>query len=267
MRDGIRLYFRYISLSLRSQLQYPASFIMMAVGNLVINGVEFVGIWALFARFGSLKDWKLPEVALFYGMVHMAFAISEAAARGFDILHRYVRTGDFDRILLRPRSTVLQVMGLEFQVMRVGRLGQGLLVLIWGLANLEHRLTLPQGILMGAAILGGSLLFSGLFVLQATLSFWTVDSLEVVNLATYGGVDTAQVPISIYHGWFRSFFIWIVPLATINYFPLMAILDHEDPLHVPMWLSCLSPLAGLLFFLGCVQVWKFGVRHYHSTGS
>ena len=248
MASGMRLYLRYIGVSLRSQLQYPASFMMMAVGNLVINGIEFFGVWALFARFGSLKDWMLAEVALFYGMVHMAFAIAEATARGFDILHRYVRSGDFDRILLRPRSTVLQVMGLEFQLMRVGRFIQGLVVLVWGIAHLEIALTFPKYILMGAAILGGSFLFAGLFVLQATLSFWSVDSLEIINLTTYGGVETAQVPISLYRGWFRSFFTWIIPLATINYFPLMAILAHEDPLLVPLWLSWLSPLGGPVFF-------------------
>ncbi|NMB47041.1 MAG: ABC transporter permease [Firmicutes bacterium] len=267
MRDGISLYFRYISLSWRSQLQYPASFIMMALGNLVITAIEFLGIWALFARFGSLGEWTLPEVALFYGMVHMAFAISEALARGFDTLHRYVRSGEFDRILLRPRSTVLQVMGLEFQLLRVGRFAQGLVVLIGGMSSLQMQLAFTQVLLIMAAILGGSLLFSGLFVLQATLSFWSVDSLEVVNLTTYGGVETAQVPISVYRGWFRSFFTWIIPLATINYFPLMAILDHADPLHLPSWLSWLSPLVGLAFFLICLQIWNWGVKHYHSTGS
>ena len=68
MRDGIGLYLHYVSISLRSQLQYPASFVMMAVGNLVINGLEFLGIWALFSRFGTLRDWTHPEVALFYGI-------------------------------------------------------------------------------------------------------------------------------------------------------------------------------------------------------
>ena len=267
MRDGIGLYLHYVSISLRSQLQYPASFVMMAVGNLVINGLEFLGIWALFSRFGTLRDWTLPEVALFYGIVHIAFAISEAAARGFDILHRQIKSGEFDRILLRPRSTVLQVMGLEFQLLRIGRITQALVVLCWGISNLEIALTFPQILLILAAILGGSLLFSGLFVLQATLSFWSVESLELVNLVTYGGVETAQVPMAIYRKWFQSFFTWIIPLATINYFPLMAILKRPDPLGTPLWLSWFSPLAGLLFFVGCLQIWNFGVQHYHSTGS
>jgi len=65
VRDGIRLYLRYVSMSLRSQLQYPASFLMLVVGNLAITGIEFLTIWALFSRFGSLGEWSLPEVACF----------------------------------------------------------------------------------------------------------------------------------------------------------------------------------------------------------
>ena len=264
---GVRLYFRYLGVSFRSQLQYPASFIMMTVGHLVVTAIEFFGLWALFDRFGSLRDWALAEVALFYGMVHVAFAIAEAAARGFDVLHRHVRTGDFDRILLRPRSTVLQVMGLEFQLMRIGRFTQGFVVLIWGISKVGIVWTLPKYLLMALSILGGCFLFVGLFVLQAVLSFWSVDSLEVVNLTTYGGVETAKVPIAIYKGWFRRFFTWIIPLATINYFPLMAVLDHQDPLNTPLWLSWLSPFFGIAFFTMSLQVWKMGLKYYHSTGS
>ncbi len=267
MKDSLTLYLRYVSVSMRSQMQYPASFVMMVVGNLVVNAVEFLGVWALFARFGSLRDWSLPEVALFYGMVHVAFAVSEAAARGFDILHRQVKSGEFDRILLRPRSTVLQVMGLEFQLLRVGRLSQGLVVLLWALTNLDVALTPIQILLILAAIAGGALLFSGLFVLQATMSFWSLETLELMNVLTYGGVETAQVPVSIYRSWFQNLFTWFVPLASINYLPLMAILDRPEAHTLPVWVPWLSPLAGPVFLLVCLQVWNFGVRHYHSTGS
>lgn len=267
MLDGLRLYFRYVSVSLRSQLEYPASFVMMTLGNLASTVIEFLGILALFSRFGTLRDWTLPEIALFYGMVNVAFAISEAAARGFDIFHRQVKSGDFDRILLRPRSTVLQVMGTEFQLMRVGRFAQGLVVLLWGAKQLELSVNATVPFLMAASILGGAFLFSGLFVLRATLAFWSVESLELVNAVTYGGVQVAQMPVTIYRKWFRNFFIWIIPLATINYFPLMVILHRSDPLSTPAWFAWLSPLVGVLFFFVSLGVWNFGVRHYHSTGS
>lgn len=267
MIDGLRLYCRYVGVSLRGQMQYPASFAMMTAGMFAVTSIEFAWVWALFARFGNIRGWTLPEVALLYGMVHIAFAIAEAAARGFDIFHRQVRLGDFDRLLLRPRSTVLQVMGMEFQLMRVGRLAQGLLVLAWSVRALDIALDPGRMILLIAAITGGGFLFSGLFVLQATLSFWSVESLEVVNTVTNGGVETGQFPLSIYRPGFRNLFIFVIPLATVNYLPALAICGKPDPLGLPVWLQWSSPLFGIAFFLLCLMVWQVGVRHYTSTGS
>jgi ABC-2 type transport system permease protein len=104
-------------------------------------------------------------------------------------------------------------------------------------------------------------------VLQATLCFWTTESLEIVNCTTYGGVETAQFPVSIYRPWFRAIFTFVIPLATINYFPLHAILDLRDSLGSSRLLQWLSPLAGVLFLLACLQCWRIGVKRYTSTGS
>lgn len=265
--NGFKLYLRYVSLSLQGQMQYRMSFILMSTANFFSSFAEFLGMSVLFGRFGALNGWTLPEVAIFYGIVHTAFALAEAGARGFDVFHRQVITGDFDRLLLRPRSTVLQVIGQEFQVMRIGRFAQGLVVLIWAVIKLQVDWSFVKVSLLVASIIGGAGLFSGLFVLQATLSFWSVQSLEIVNTVTYGGVETSQVPLSIYGKWFRRFFIFIVPLGCINYFPLIRILERNDVLKSPLWVQYGSPLAGLIFFILSLQIWQVGVRHYRSTGS
>ncbi|MHC5039806.1 MAG: ABC transporter permease, partial [Planctomycetota bacterium] len=222
MFDTVRLYFQYIGISVRSQMQYRASVIMLATGQLAITGMEFLAMWALFERFGNMRGWRLPEVALLYGMANISFAISEAAARGFDVFSQWVKTGDFDRLLLRPRSTAFQVAAQEFQLVRIGRFTQGLAVLIWAVGALEVTWTFPKVGLIVGAILGGACIFSGLFILQATLAFWAVETLEIVNIVTYGGVETTQYPLAIYAKWFRRFFIFVVPLACMNYFPSLA---------------------------------------------
>jgi ABC-2 type transport system permease protein len=117
------------------------------------------------------------------------------------------------------------------------------------------------------AILGGLLLFWGILVLQATLSFWTVESLEIVNTITYGGVEAGQYPLDIYTGWFRRFLIFIVPIGCVTYFPIAAILGHADVAGVPAWAGALTPLAGLAFLGLAFGAWRQGVRHYTSTGS
>src|SRR5262245_11977613 len=111
MTNALHLYLRYLGISVRSQMEYRASFVMMTLGQFALTGIEFLGIWALFDRFKSLRGWSLAEVALLYGMVNLAFALGEGIARGFDTFPNLVKTGDFDRLLLRPRSTALQVAG------------------------------------------------------------------------------------------------------------------------------------------------------------
>ena len=248
-------------------MQYRGSFAMQTIGLFLMTIVEFAGIWVLFDRFGALKGWILAEVALFYGMVNLAFAISEGVARGFTIFPRLVRTGEFDRMLLRPRSTVLQILGSEFQLTRLGRFLQGLFIMSWAVVALDVTWTGGKFCLAASAVAGGACLFTGLFILHAAMAFWTVETLEIVNIVTYGGVETSQYPLAIYKPWFRKFFTLVIPLACVNYFPVLAILAKEDPAGAPPWFGWLSPLFGTLFLAATILIWNVGVRHYRSTGS
>jgi len=127
--------------------------------------------------------------------------------------------------------------------------------------------TPARAALLAAAIAGGTCVFLGLLVLQATSAFWTVEGLEVWNAFTYGGVTMGQYPLAIYRPWFRKLFTYAIPVGCINYFPGVAILGRADPLGAPAVVHWLAPLAGPVFLFGCLQLWRFGVRHYRSTGS
>ena len=103
--EPLRLYCRYISLSVRAQMQYRASFFMLTVGLFLLSLLEFCGILILFDRFGQLRGWTLPEIALFYGMVHMAFALAEAAAQ-----HGHTLFEDGKRKILAGETTLTEVL-------------------------------------------------------------------------------------------------------------------------------------------------------------
>jgi len=267
MLNSTRLYLRYLGISIRSQMQYRVSFVMLSIGHFIVTGIEILAIWALFDRFGALRDWTLADVAVFYGIIHISFAIAEAVGRGFDVFSNLVKSGDFDRLLLRPRGTAFQVAAQEIQLFRIGRLAQGLIVLIIGVIKLNVEWTFFRIALTFLAIISGACLFYGLFILQATMAFWSTESLEIMNTVTYGGTETGQFPLAIYQRWFRRFFTFVVPIACVNYFPTQAIINKTDPLGSPIWFQWTSPLIGIVFMILCFQVWKFGVRHYRSTGS
>lgn len=265
--DALALYRRLVAASLRGQLQYRAAVVMSTVGALLITGSEFVALWALFDRFDHVAGWRLPEVALFYGMISVTYALCDAISRGFDTFGQIVKSGDFDRLLLRPRSTVLQLLGQELTVRRVGRFAQGIVVLGYAARAGHIAWTLGHALLFVAAIVCGSCVFLGILILEATSAFWTVETLEVWNAFTYGGVTMSQYPLTIYRDWFRALFTYVFPVGCVVYLPGLVILGREDMLGAPPLVGWLAPLAGPVFLVLCLLVWRIGVRHYRSTGS
>ena len=268
MINALTLYSKYLGISVRGQMQYRAAFLLMSVGHFITTGVEALGVWALFDRFGDLTPWTLGQVAVFYGMVNVSFALTDALTRGFDTFgSTNVVTGDFDRLLVRPRTTALQVAGLEFPLFRVGRLLQGLLVLGFGVVVADVDLTIWSVCLLLFAMLATALFFAALLIIQATVTFWTTESLEIMNTLTYGGTETAQYPLAIYRDSFVKFFTYVIPLGCVTYFPIVGVLGVEDPLGSGRLFQVLSPLAGFAFFALALSIWTIGVRRYKSTGS
>lgn len=266
--NALALYGRYAATSVRAQLSYAGTLTMMSLGQFLVTIIEFLGVWALFHRFDHIGGWRLGEIALFYGLVSVTFSIGDMITRGFDVFGSvFVRTGAFDRLLLRPRSLALQLMGYELRLTRIGRFAQGAGVFAYG-AWVTHFAFTPAALaILLFAVAGGVALFSGLFVMQATLAFWTVESLEAVNIFTYGGEAAAQYPMNVYAGWFRNFLTFVVPVGAVTYLPMLAAMGRADPLGAPAWVLPISPLAGFAFLGLALFIWRSGVRHYTSTGS
>lgn len=258
------LYWKYMLIMLKSQMQYRVSFLLLTVGQCLTPFAVFAGMYFLFERFGQIKGWSFFEVALSFGVIHMAFAISECFARGFDTFSSLVASGDFDRLLVRPRSTVVQVLGSKFEFARVGRLAQSLIVLLWAAGSLPIDWTVLKAVTLVIMVASGVCIFTGLFILAASLCFWTIQGLEVANIFTDGGREMSQYPLNIYHRWAFRFFTFVIPFGCVNYYPLLYILDKTDGGGIAY---VLAPLAGALFIVPCLLVWRWGVRHYRSTGS
>ncbi|MDZ4321326.1 MAG: ABC-2 family transporter protein, partial [Phenylobacterium sp.] len=128
--NSLALLGRYYAASMRAQLQYPGSAIMLGIGAFATTIIDMLAVWALFDRFGQVQGWRLGDIAVFYGVISISFALADFVSRGFDVFgSEFVKTGAFDRVLLRPRSPTLQLIGYEFRLSRFGRLAQAVLAL------------------------------------------------------------------------------------------------------------------------------------------
>jgi ABC-2 type transport system permease protein len=260
----MKLYFKYISLIVKSHLQYRASFAMTVFGQFCAPLASFAGMYFLFERFGNIQGWTLYEVFMCFAVIGICFAVSTCFARGFDVFDNMIRTASFDRILVRPRGTILQILGSGFDLKRTGHFLQSIIVLCIAIAGADISWDLCRVIILANMIFGGSLIFSGVYMLQAAAAFWTISSLEFANIFTHGIKEHASYPLSIFPKWITVFFTFIIPFGTINYLPLQYLLGKISG---NGWLYAAVPLAGSLFIVPCLLLWNFGVSKYSSAGS
>ena len=269
MLRAIDLYRRLISVQIRSQLQYRAAFLLEMLANAIILSLFFISLVLILQRFENLGGWTLGEIAFLYGLVEVAFGLMDMIFSGFDPQNfgQRVRRGGFDQLLLRPVNITLQIFGSDFVIRRLGRIMQGLAIFGLALGLLDITWTPLKLIYLPFVIASMICFFGGLFIIGATITFWTIESIEAMNIFTYGGSELISYPMHIYQEWLRRFFTFILPAIFINYYPALFFLDKPDPFNMPSFAPFLAPVAGVGMLTVSLAFWRFGLKHYQSTGS
>ena len=175
--SGIKLYFKYFSIHLRSVMQYKTSFLMTVFGQFLTSFASFLSVFILMNRFSSVYEFTIYEVLLCYSAVLMSFSLAECFFRGFDSFASIIGNGEFERMLTRPRSLVLQVVGSKIEFSRIGRLIQAAVILCFVIPMSGIDWNFIKALTLVLMIAGGTLVFAGLFVIygqdnRRSLSKW-----------------------------------------------------------------------------------------------
>lgn len=264
----LALYLKLIGARIRAQMQYKTSFTLELLAFALVTGLEFLLIPILFTRFPSLAGWKLAEVALLYGMTSLPFGLAEMIGRGFDApFEVMMQRGTFDTVLTRPLGSFFQILASDFQLRRLGRSFQGVAVLVYAFPSLSITWTPAKLVLLLLTVVCGVVIYLSLMVINATICFWTIKTPEVMNIFTFGGDYLVSFPLSIYSRAIRNIFLFVIPVAFVNYPTVLYVLERNDPFGSPASLAWAAPLAALLFFAVARGIWHVGVTKYASTGS
>lgn len=265
----VGIYLRLLSVQLRSQMSYRLSFWMELVSTGLANGIIFLSVALVIQRFGNIAGWSLGEIAFLLGLMEASFGTMDMIFSGFDDAYfgQVVRMGAFDQVMLRPVNVFWQVLGSRFLLRRFGRIIEGGLIFIYALSVLDVHWTLAKLFYLPVIFFSQVLAMGSLFIAGATITFWTLQSVEAINILTYGGAELMSYPMTIYPLALRRFFTYVIPFIFINYYPTLYFLDKPDPLHFPSFAPFLAPLVALGMFAAALWFWRIGVNHYQSSGS
>ena len=261
MIDSLRLYAHYFKIQFRSAMEYKSSFILTCIGQFLVSFNVFLGVFFMFRRFHSVNGYTYSEVMLCFGITLMDFSLAEAVARGFDMFPSMISNGVFDRIMVRPRNEIFQVLGQKIEFTRVGRILQAIVMFSYGIMKSEVDWSFAKVVTVIFMLLGGMALFCGIFLIYASICFFTLDGLEVMNILTDGAREYGKYPVDIYGKKVLLLCTFFVPYALVQYYPLLFLLEKGA------WWYALLPAGGFLFLIPCYGFWRFGVHHYKSVGS
>ena len=265
--DTIKLYWKSMGILLKSQLQYPASFIMQTIAQLVMEGGELLAVILIVDRFDSLNQWMPGDLYFFFGIMSVTFYLTEFLGRGVTgAFPSMVRSGQLDTLLLRPRGVLTQVLCSAIDPRRVACIAVGTAALILGSKMAGVEWTPLKALALTEAILLGVMLVLGLFLIEAVLCIHSVKSVELTNALTYGGRSACQYPIDIFPRPLRMLFTVVAPFALTLHVPAAYILGK--PLYGwPAWTAFVTPLAGAAAFWILYAVFQKAMKFYRSTGS
>ncbi len=256
------IYFKFLKMILASQMQYKTSFLLSAIGNFIVSFTSFLSMYFVFDRFKLVNGYTFSEILLCFSVMLTAFTSSEIFFRGFDLFPGLIRRGELDRILIRPRSVVFQVLTSTMEFARLGRFLQAVLMLAYALPASGVIWNADKVFTLIFMIVGGIITFSSIFILYAGVSFFTIEGIEFMNIFIYGSNEFGKYPLEIFGDTVLKIFTFVIPIALFQYYPFLYLTGNSDNTYY-MFL----PFISMLFAIPCYAFFRFGLSKYKSTGS
>lgn len=226
-----------------------------------IFGLLFVII--LFQRAPKLAGWNFEEELFLYGFSLVPYGVFNIVASNlYNFGNDYIIEGKFDRILLRPISSLFQILFETFRLEAIQGIATGIFCMWWASSRLHVAWPLGKIAALFFFEVCASLIYVSVFLMLTCVSFWFEDRVGI-HPPVWNVINFGRYPLSIYNGAVQFVLCWIVPFGLASFYPSVRMLGRAvAPEYAP-----LVPVVAAVFVVLSISLWNFGTRHYSSTGS
>jgi ABC-2 type transport system permease protein len=259
------LYFKLVSASIRSQMEYKFSFITSVLIFAVLSAMDFILVAAILLKFDHIQGWTLYEVGYLYAVSSMVSSIYRIFANEVHNFEKYTLHGEFDQLLTRPVSPLLILFTRNLHLTQLGGFLQGSVILFLSLGAMwkNGNDILPAVLYLPVALFFGTVILFSIGLVTATMAFWITRISELQVFTMYAPLTASSFPIQIYPGWLKGLLLTLLPVAFMAYVPSLYLFNKGGS----GFYLFVSPIIALVSITLALRFWKWGIKHYHSTGS
>src|ERR1700685_258156 len=146
------LFADYFTQYAKVRIGYRGDFIVSLLTSFAATIFQIAFVVVLFEKAPQLGGWRFEEVLFLYGFALIPYGLFNVISMNlYDFGNNYIIEGKFDRILLRPISSLFQVLFETFRIESFQEVGTGIFCMVWAARRL--------GIVWTAAKLGMLLFF------------------------------------------------------------------------------------------------------------
>jgi ABC-2 type transport system permease protein len=262
MRRHALLLWDYFTQYAKVRVSYRGDFLISVATSFAATIFSLLFVVVLFRK-NSLPGWRFEEILFLYGFSLIPYGLFNIISLNlYDFGNTYIIEGKFDRVLLRPVSSLFQVLFEAFRIESLQEIATGTFCVVWASRRL-HIVWTPEkiGLFVFFGICAG-IVYLSVFLILTTVTFWWEDRIGV-HPPVWNVIAFGRYPLSIYSGAVQFFLCWIIPFGLASYYPSIRLLGRTvTPEYVRF-----VPVVAAVFFTMAVVLWNFGTRHYSSTGS
>lgn len=257
------LFGEYFSQYAKMRMEYRGDFIVSTLTSFAATIFALAFVIVLFQKIPSLAGWTLPEEVFLYGFSLLPYGMFNIVSLNlYDFGNDYIIEGKFDRVMLRPVSTLFQILFEQFRLESMQEIATGIFCIAWASSRLHVHWTISKVSLLVFWGICAGIIYVSIFLLLTTISFWFEDRIGV-HPPVWNVIAFGRYPLSIYSGAVQFFLCWIIPFGLASFYPSVRLLGHSvTPEYLPF-----VPVVAAGFLALALFMWKLGTRHYSSTGS
>ncbi|MBO5606464.1 MAG: ABC-2 family transporter protein [Treponema sp.] len=266
--DFLSLTAIYTRMIFRSWFQYKVDALLRSFAVFMREATAIIVIYFTLLKFDSLNGWNIYEMLFLFSLVYVTYGILIIFFTGLRDFGQTVRTGGFDRYLLRPRGLLYQLIFSNADwFAAVGHGGLGILLFILSAAKIGVVWTPLRVVYYIFTIAGGVLIQGAIFLFLATLNIYLLETNTLKEVFYWNMRKFAGYPISIFHKAIQFCMTFIVPFAFVNYFPAQFLLRKDDMAGYPSFFMYITPLVGIVMYVLAYLFWNYSIKYYKSSGN